>query len=105
MQDCILRLIKLNIKARHNLLEFLTANHLSIHVITVDKIGIEMFSFSTIFAQFLLSRPSNSEKVRIENLKFRTDLLDQVMNGWSLTQEEMIVYGGRLPKKNRQIKN
>ena len=97
-------MIKLNIKARHNLLEFLTANHLSIHVITVDKIGIEMFSFSTIFAQFSLSRHSNSEKERIENLKFRTDLLDQVMNGWLLTQE-MIVCGGRLPKKKSQIKN
>ena len=26
------------------------------------------------------------EKVRTDNLKFRTDLQDQVMDGWSVTQ-------------------
>ena len=28
----------------------------------------------------------NLEKVRTENLKFRTDLGDLVMDGWSVTQ-------------------
>ena len=26
------------------------------------------------------------KKVRTDNLKFRTDILDQVMNSWSVTQ-------------------
>ena len=34
-------------------------------------------------------------EVRTENLNFRTDLQEQVMDGWSVTQQ-MIVYKGRL---------
>ena len=37
------------------------------------------------------------EKVRTKNLKFRTDLLAEVMDGWSVTQQ-MILYKGRLLK-------
>ena len=42
-------------------------------------------------------------KVRIENLKFRTDLQYQVMDVWPVTQY-MVVYKGRL-LKNLKIKN
>ena len=38
-------------------------------------------------------------KVRTENLKFRTDLRDQVMDGWSVIQQ-MIVYKDKLLKKS-----
>ena len=41
------------------------------------------------FAQFLLNAHQAGhwpEKVRTEKLKFRTDLQDQVMDGWSATQ-------------------
>ena len=41
----------------------------------------------------------NLEKVRTDNLKFRTDLRDLVMDGWSVTQW-MNVYKGRLLKKS-----
>ena len=34
----------------------------------------------------LIEQLINFEKVRIDNLKFRTDLQDQVMDGWSVTQ-------------------
>ena len=45
------------------------------------------------------------EKVRTDYLKFRTDLQDRVMGGWSVTQY-IIVYKGRLLKKssNRKLK-
>ena len=39
------------------------------------------------------------EKARMENLKFRTDLRDQVMDGWSVIQQ-MIVYKDKLLKKS-----
>ena len=42
-------------------------------------------------------------KVRTENLKFRTDLQDQVVDGWSVTQQ-MIVYKGRLLKNSSNTK-
>ena len=41
------------------------------------------------FAQFLLNAhraAHDLEKVRTDNLKFRTDLRDQKMDGWSVTQ-------------------
>ena len=34
----------------------------------------------------LIKQLIDLEKVRIDNLKFRTDLGDQVMDGWSVTQ-------------------
>ena len=46
----------------------------------------------------LIEQLIDFEKVRTENLKFRTDLRDRVMNVWSVTQQ-MNVYKGRLLKK------
>ena len=34
----------------------------------------------------LIEQLIDLEKVRTDNLKFRTDLRDQVMDGWSVTQ-------------------
>ena len=45
----------------------------------------------------LIEQLIDLEKVRTDNLKFRTDLRDQVMDGWSVTQR-IIVYKGRLLK-------
>ena len=39
----------------------------------------------------LMEQLIDLEKARTDNLKFRTDLRDQAMNGWSVTQK-MIVY-------------
>ena len=72
----IVRLLDLNITdslARQNIPEFLTANHYSIYVVIT-----------------LILR-----KLRTENLKFRTDLRDQVMDDRSATQKMIIL--------NRQI--
>ena len=52
----------------------------------------------------LIEQLIDLEKVRTENLKFRTDLRDQVMDGWSVTQW-MIVYKGRLLKKSSNQKS
>ena len=46
----------------------------------------------------------NLKKVRTDNLKFRTDLRDRVMDGWPVTQE-MNVYKGRLLKKSSNRKS
>ena len=43
----------------------------------------------------LIEQLINLEKVRTENLKFRTDLRDRVMDGWSVLQL-MNVYKGSL---------
>ena len=43
-------------------------------------------------------------EVRTENLNFRTGLQDQLMDGWSVTQQ-MIVYKGRLLKKSSNQKS
>ena len=53
------------------------------------------------FAQFLLNA---LWAARTDNLKFRTDLQDQVLDGWSATQW-MIVYKGRLLKKSSTRKS
>ena len=51
--------------------------------------------------QLIDLRRNDLRNVRTGNLKFRTDLQDQVMDGWSVTQ-----YKGRLLKKisNRKLK-
>ena len=70
-------MLKLNIKTRQDIPEFLTANLLSIHIIAFDIVWSLNFFF--LFAQFLLNTHSVSHqpwKVKIENLKFRTDLGD-----------------------------
>ena len=51
----------------------------------------------------LIEQLIDLEKVRTENLKFRTDLRDQVMDGWSVTK--MIVYKGKLLKKSSNRKS
>ena len=38
------------------------------------------------FCVMLIEQLINLGKVRTENLKFRTDLRDRVMDGWSVTQ-------------------
>ena len=47
------------------------------------------------FCSLLIEQLIDLEKVRTENLKFRTDLQKRVMDGWSVTQQ-MIVYKDRL---------
>ena len=51
----VLGFFNLNIKARHEIREFLNANLWSIHLITFDidgvEIGVEIFSLRTFFAQ------------------------------------------------------
>ena len=47
----------------------------------------------------LIEQLIDLRKVRTENLKFRTDIWDWVINLWSLTQQ-MIIYKGRLLKKS-----
>ena len=72
----VLRLLMLNIKARSNLPEFLTANLSSIiYFFTLHK-----------FCSMLIKQLINLRKVRTENLKFRTDLRDLAMDGWLVTQ-------------------
>ena len=51
----------------------------------------------------LIQQLIDLEKVRTKNLKFRTDLRDQVMDGWSVTK--MIVYKGKLLKKSSNRKS
>ena len=38
------------------------------------------------FCSMLIKQLIDLEKVRTDNLKFRTDLQDRVMDGWSVTQ-------------------
>ena len=52
----------------------------------------------------LIEQLIDSKQVRTENLKFRTDLRDRVMDEWSVAQS-MIVCKGRLLKKILQIEN
>ena len=85
----VLGLLKLNINSRHYIPEFLTVNLL---------LSWKAF-FSHNFCPLLVEQLIDLEKLRTENLKFRTDLQDQEMDGWSVTQK-MIVYEGRLLKKS-----
>ena len=63
------RLLKLKIKAREDIPEFLTAKP---SVITFFSVGYRLELNFFLFAQL--------------NLKFGTDLGDQVLDGWSVTQ-------------------
>ena len=69
--------LSLNIKARHDIPEFLTANLSSIHVIAFDiDWKRNIFSSHNLFAQYcwmLIKQLINLRKVRTENLKFRTE--------------------------------
>ena len=72
--------------ARHEIPEFLYANLWSIHL---DAFDIDWsWNILTLhnFCSLLIEQLIDLEKVRTKNLKFRTDLRDRVMNGWSVTQ-------------------
>ena len=84
----VLWLLRLNIKASHDIPKFLIANLWSIHLLAFYIDWSWKISLLTFFAQCSLSCSStvNLEKVRTENLKSRTDLWDPVVDGWSVTQ-------------------
>ena len=78
----VLGLLKLNIKARHEIPEFLNSKPLitTFYLTTFYPIYLTTF--------YLSEQLVNHEKVarRADNLKFRTDLRDRVMDGWAVTQ-------------------
>ena len=82
----ILGFFKLNIKARHDIQEFLNANLWSIYLITfyIDW-SWNIFTLHNIFSM-LIEQLIDLEKVRIDNLNLRTALWDQIMDSWSVTQ-------------------
>ena len=80
-------MLKLNIKSRHYIPEFLTANLLLKHVIALDIDWSWKNFTSHNFCSSPIEQLIDLEKLRIENLKFRIDLpsQDQKMGGWSVT--------------------
>ena len=95
----VLRLLRLNIKARHEISEFLNANLWSICLIAFNIDWSWNIFTSHNFCSLLIEQLIDLEKVKTENLKIRTDLWDLVMDGWSVTQQ-MIVYKDKLLKKS-----
>ena len=87
----------LNIQARLDIQEFSIAN-----LYQYDIDWRWNFFTSHNFAQCSWSSSSTSEKREL-NLKFRTDLRDQLIVGWSVTQ--MISFNCKLQKRNLQTKN
>ena len=82
----VLAFFKLNIKARHKIREFLNANLWSIHLIAFDiDWSWNIFTLHN-FCSMLIEQLIVLEKLRTDNLKFRTDLRDRIMGGWSVTQ-------------------
>ena len=81
----VLWLRRLNIKARLQIPEFLTATLWSIHLIAFYLDWSWNIFFSHNFCLMLIKHLINLKKVRTKNLKFRTDLQDQVIDGWSVT--------------------
>ena len=82
----VLRLFKLNIKARYRIPEFLNENLWSIHFVAFNiDWSWNMFTLHN-FCSMLIEHLVDLEKVRTENLKFRIDFQDQVMDGWSIAQ-------------------
>ena len=79
---------KLNINARHEILEFLSSNHWLICLIAFNinwswnNFTLHNFAQSSMLIEQLI----NLKKVKTDNLKFGTDLWDRVMDGWSVTQ-------------------
>ena len=67
------------------------------------RLEFKYFHFAR-FCSMSIEQLINLKKVRTENLKLRTNLQDQVMDGWSVTQK-MIVYKGRLLKKSSNRKS
>ena len=91
--------------ARHDIPEFLNANLWSIHFIAFNikwswHIMLALHNICSMLIKQLINLAEvDGEKVRTESLRFRTDLRDQVMDGWSVTQKR-IVYKGRLLKNS-----
>ena len=95
VQDVVLGLLSLNIKARHYISKFLNANLWSIHFIALDidcPLHIKILKRKPLINTFYCIRHRlpieqliKLEKVRTENLKFRTDLWDRLMESWSVT--------------------
>ena len=68
------KLFKLNIRARHEIQEFLSVNLTSIHLITFNiDWSCNVFTLHN-FCSMLIVQLIDLEKVRTDNLKFRTDL-------------------------------
>ena len=84
----ILRLLKLNIKARQkNRKPIIDKWYCIGHRLELKIFSLHNFC-SMLIKQLVLSklRTDRLRKLRIENLKFRADLGDWVMDHWSLTQ-------------------
>ena len=96
------RLFKLNIKARHKKREFLNANLWLIHLIGFVDID-RSWNIFTLHNFCSIEHLIDLENVRTENLKFRTDLRDRVMEVWSVTLY-MNVYKDRLLQKSSNRK-
>ena len=82
----ILRLLRLNIMARHEIPEFFNTNLWLIHVSAFNMSWSWNILTLHIFCSLLIEQLIDLKKVRSENLKFRTDLRDQVMDGHSVTK-------------------
>ena len=54
-------------------------------IIMALRLELKVFLF-TQFCSMLIEQLIDLRKVKTENLKFRTDLEDRVMNSWSVTQ-------------------
>ena len=76
----------MNIKARHEIPEFLNANLWSIHLIAFD-IDWSWNNFTAHkFCSMLIEQLIDLENVRTDNLKLMTDLRDRFIDGWTVTQ-------------------
>ena len=96
----VLGLLNLNIRAKQDIPEFLTANLLLIHSITVDIDWSWNIFSSPIFCSMLIKQLIDLRNVTTENLKCRTDLPDQCIGDWSITQEMIIL----IAKKSLNLK-
>ena len=92
LQDCHSWMLKLNIKARHYLPEFLTSNLLLIHVIALDKDWSWNIFTSHIFCSMLINahwaahQPQKIEKWELKNWN-RSSKLDWLLcTGWFNSQ-------------------
>ena len=97
VQDCHSRISKVEYQGQTRNTKILTANLLSKHFVS------QMFSVCTIFAQ---SSPLSSSSTN-ENLKFRTDLQDLLMDGcWLLISKTVNNYfNQRISQKLFKAKN
>ena len=103
----VLRFFNLNIKARHEIPEFLNVNLWSIHLIAFDiDLSWNIFT-SHKFCSLLIEQLINLEKVRTENLKFRTDLRSSRLSyGWLVSNTVHNCLQRQIAKKitNRKTK-